>query len=115
MFEVIKKDDSVLYINDKLNLKIKAVQKDDLYNVYIDLNGFNPVFSMLIGGFSEECEMSGISFNIRKTEGIKSRNADICEISVNDLEAFTKEVYCFIIENKVTEKLSEADISVHEF
>ncbi len=48
MFEIIEKGNTVFYINNKHKLKLKAEKIDDSYHVYINLNGYNPVFSMLI-------------------------------------------------------------------
>lgn len=115
MFEIIEKGNTVFYINNKHKLKLKAEKIDDSYHVYINLNGYNPVFSMLIGGFENECEMSGIDFQVVNLDESNSPNADLCVINIKDIKAFVTEVYCFIIENKVAKKLSETDRALWDF
>ena len=115
MFEVIEKGNTVFYINNKHNLKIKADKIDDLHYIYINLNGYNPIFSMLIGGFENECEMSGINFQVINSDGSNSLNSDYCIINIKDIKAFATEVYCFIIENNVVGKLRETDKSPWDF
>lgn len=60
---MIENGNTVYYINRKHNLKLKANKFDNSYYVNINLNGLNPIFSMLLGGFESECELSGITFD----------------------------------------------------
>ncbi len=109
MFEVIENENTVYYINKKYNLKLKANKFDNSYYVSINLNGFNPVFSMLLGGFENECELSGITFDVISLDGSNSPNSDCCVISIKDMKAFATEVYWFIVENPVADTLRETD------
>lgn len=109
MFEVIENENTVYYINKKHNLKLKANKFDNSYYVSINLNRFNPVFSMLLGGFENECELSGITFDVMSLDGSNSPNSDCCVISIKDMKAFATEVYCFIVENHVADILRETD------
>ena len=115
MFEVNENGNMVLYINHKYNLKLKATRFDDSYYVYIKLNEYNPIFSMLLGGFESECELSGISFDVVSSDGSNSPNSDCCVINIKDMKTFATEVYCFIVENHVADMLKETDRAPWDF
>ena len=77
---MIENVNTVYYINRKHNIKLKANKFDNSYYVNINLNGLNPIFSILLGGFESECELSGITFDVISLDGSNSPGSDCCVI-----------------------------------
>lgn len=95
MYNVEEKDDYSVYTFNGINLKIKCVENIDNVNVYIDFDGYNPLFSMLIGDFEAECELDSINFETKtNSDGMYA------VVSKEQLTVFIKEIYFFIMENK---------------
>ena len=108
MYRFEKKENFSIYIFNDMNLKIKAIDNGLLKNVYINYKGYNPLFTMLLGNFELECEMDSIKFDVDKTDG---NNTMFCIVDREYIDAFVKEVYCFIVENKVERMLNKQDKS----
>ncbi len=114
MYTIIRKENFNIYVFDKIHMNIKVIDNDNgaSKKVYIDYKGYNPAFNMLIGGFESECEMDSIKFDVDKENG---NNTMYFIVNSDDLEAFVKEIYCFIMENKVENKLNEQDVVIWDF
>ena len=91
-----------------MKLKIRCEKNGGRINVYIEYNGCNPLLTMLLGDFETECELDSINFDVKR-EILKKDNTMYAVVSDDDLDGFIKEIYCFIIENRVAEKLREID------
>ncbi len=112
MYTIIEKENFNIYVFDKIDMSMKIVDNGTAKKVYIDYKGYNPAFSMLIGGFEAECEMDSIEFDVDKENG---NNTMYFIINSNDLDAFVNEIYFFIMENKVENKLNEQDLVIWDF
>lgn len=95
MYNVEEKDDYSVYTFKGINLRIKCDENKDNVNVYIDYNGYNPLFSMLIGDFEAECKLDSISFETKTNSG-----GMYAVVSKEQLIGFIKEIYFFIMENR---------------
>ena len=95
MYNVEEKDDYSIYTFNGIDLRIKCAENKDSVNVYIDYNGYNPLFSMLIGDFEAECKLDSISFETKtNSDGMYAI------VSKEQLTGFIKEIYFFIMENR---------------
>ncbi len=108
MYKVESYNNSTLFSFSEIDLKIKAVN-DGLYQkVYINIKGYNPLFSMLIGGFEEECSIDSLDFSVKK-ENERNFNTAYAIVENKSIELFVMNVYHFLIENKVERMLEESD------
>lgn len=57
MYKIEKKENYEIYAFDEIDLRIKIVNNNLLKNVYINYKGYNPLFTMLLGEFSADCEI----------------------------------------------------------
>ena len=85
-------------------------------NPAMDINykGYNPLFTMLLGEFSADCEIDSIHFDV-KSENSRQNNTLYAIVQKEVLELFIKDIYFFIIENKIEQKLNERDKSIWSF
>ena len=112
MYTIVEKENFNIYVFDKIHMNIKIIDNGASKKVYIDYKGYNPVFTMLIGGFESECEMDSIKFDVDKENG---NNTMYFIVNSIDLEKFVNEIYFFIMENKVENKLNEQDVAIWDF
>ena len=54
MYTIVEKENFNIYVFDKIHMNIKIIDNGASKKVYIDYKGYNPVFTMLIGGFESE-------------------------------------------------------------
>ncbi len=114
MYKIEKIENDLIYIFDEINLKIKVSDYNLLKNVYINYKGYNPLFTMLLGDFSTECELDSINFEFkREINGCNNTLYSI--VQKKDLELFIKNIYFFIIENKVERMLEAKDKAIWIF
>ena len=83
MYTIVEKENFNIYVFDKIHMNIKIIDNGASKKVYIDYKGYNPVFTMLIGGFESECEMDSIKFDVDKENG---NNTMYFIVNSNDLE-----------------------------
>lgn len=114
MHRIEEKENYTLYIFDDMNLKIKVVNDNLLKKVYINYKGYNPLFTMLLGEFSAECKMDSIHCEF-KSEINGCNNTFYSIVQKEDLELFVKNIYFFIIENKVERMLNSKDKIIWNF
>ncbi len=95
MYSVEDKGEYCVYTFNGINLKIRSVENENNVFVYINYNGYNPLFSMLIGEFKTECDLDSIEFEVRSDRG-----GMYAVVSKDQLISFIKEVYFFVMENK---------------
>jgi hypothetical protein len=114
MYRIEKEENYVIYVFDEINLKIKVVDDIPLKNVYINYKGYNPLFTMLLGEFSADCEMDDIDFDV-KSEVSGKNNTLYSVVKKEVLEIFIKDIYFFIMENKVEHMLDEDDKIIWDF
>ena len=95
MYSVEDKGEYCVYTFNGINLKIRSVENENNVFVYINYNGYNPLFSMLIGEFQAECDLDSIEFEVLKDCG-----GMYAVVTKNQLIDFIKEVYFFVMENK---------------
>lgn len=114
MYRIEKVENYMLYIFDKINLKIKVVNDNLLKKVYINYKGYNPLFTMLLGEFSAECELDSINCEF-KSEADGYNNTFYSIVQKEDLELFVKNIYFFIMENKVERMLDSKDKVIWNF
>lgn len=100
LYNILKKDGYCVYSFNGIDLKVKSVDNEGDVFVYINYNGFNPLLTMLFGDFESECEIDSINFEVKKENGIDD-NTMYAIINNDDLIGFLKEIYCFIMENRV--------------
>ncbi len=112
MYTIIEKGNFNIYAFNKIRMNIKVIDNGTSKKVYINYKGYNPAFTMLIGGFESECEMDSIKFDVDKENG---NNTMYFIVNSDDLEVFVKEIYCFIMENRVENKLNEQDVVIWDF
>ena len=115
MYQVEKLNDGELYTFNGSNLRIKAIEENENVRVYINYNGHNPLFSMLFGNFAEECEIDSISFEVKTEQERSIYNSTYAVVKKADLIGFIKEVYFFVIENNVANKLDDKDKIIWSF
>ena len=114
MYKIEKKENYEIYAFDEIDLRIKIVDNNLLKNVYISYKGYNPLFTMLLGEFSADCEIDSIHFDV-KSENSRQNNTLYAIVQKEVLELFIKDIYFFIIENKIEQKLNERDKSIWSF
>ena len=114
MYTVEEKDGYSVYTFNGINLKIKCIDNKEKVYVYINYNGYNPLLAMLLGSFESECEMDSISFTVRK-EDSKKDNTMYAVVNKEDLIGFIKEIYFFIMENNLDNKLCIRDKNIWSF
>ena len=110
------KADCYICMFDGIDLKVKCVDNNDgTVNAYIKLNGCNPLHSMLLGNFKEECEFyTAISFEIKKEDQLNNKSM-YSTVDKNYLNDFLEEIYSFVVENNVAATLDDKDISFWDF
>jgi hypothetical protein len=69
---------------------------------------------MLLGEFSADCEMDDIDFDV-KSEVSGKNNTLYSVVKKEVLEIFIKDIYFFIMENKVEHMLDEDDKIIWDF
>ena len=104
MYKIEKKENYEIYAFDEIDLRIKIV----------NYKGYNPLFTMLLGEFSADCEIDSIHFDV-KSENSRQNNTLYAIVQKEVLELFIKDIYFFIIENKIEQKLNERDKSIWSF
>lgn len=109
MYTVVKNEEFSMYVFETMRMNVKAIDNGTTKKVYIDYKGYNPAFTMLMGGFEYECEIDSIKFDVDKDD---ENNTMHFIVNSDDLDLFIKEIYCFIVENKVENKLDERDIII---
>lgn len=109
MYTIVKNEEFSMYVFETMHMNVKVIGNGTIKKVYIDYKGYNPAFTMLMGGFECECEMDSIKFGVDKDD---ENNTMHFIVNSNDLDLFVKEIYCFIVENKVEDKLNEQDIII---
>ncbi len=114
LYIIENKDNCEIYKFNDIDLKIKSIEKKDNVWVYINYNGYNPLLAMFLGSFESECEMDSISFTVRK-EDSKKDNTMYAVVNKEDLIGFIKEIYFFIMENNLDNKLHIRDKNVWSF
>ncbi|MFR5120270.1 MAG: hypothetical protein ACLTD2_09765 [Ruminococcus sp.] len=115
MYKIEKKENYEIYAFDEIDLRIKIVNNNLLKNVYINYKGYNPLFTMLLGEFSADCEIDSIHFDV-KSENSRQNNTLLRNCRQRSFrELFIKDIYFFIIENKIEQKLNERDKSIWSF
>lgn len=115
MYRIEKKENYILYIFNKIDLKIKVSESNLLKKVYIILKGYNPLFSMLLGNFADECEFYSLIKFDAQCEINGKTNTLYCIIKKDDLDIFIEEIYSFIIENDVGNTLNDSDKVIWSF
>ena len=106
MYKIEKKENYEIYAFDEIDLRIKIVNNN--------YKGYNPLFTMLLGEFSADCEIDSIHFDV-KSENSRQNNTLYAIVQKEVLELFIKDIYFFIIENKIEQKLNERDKSIWSF
>lgn len=104
MWNVADEGSYKLFINKKINLKIRVYEEGDDSKICVNYKGYNIAFVMEVWGFGLECEAWGIH---EKMRGDSVKNpADICFI-VDSLciRPFIDLIYFFIIENSADSML----------
>lgn len=114
MYRIVKKENYEIYIFDDINLKIKLVENNAFKKIYINYKGYNPLFTMLLGDFAADCEMDSIYFDV-KSEISGKNNTLYSIVQEESVELFVKNVYFFIIENKLELMLEEGDKVIWKF
>lgn len=116
LYNIEREQDYDIYTFDDMDLRIKCVEKNnDTVNVYIKLNGCNPLLSMLFGSFAEYCDLDcSIEFEVEH-EIPKKDNSLYIIVSKDFLNDFIEEIYMFVFENKVSNKISDKDICLWDF
>lgn len=95
LYNIEDKGDYSVYSFDEIDLKIKCVENKNNVNVYIKYKEHNPLFSMLFGGFNEDCDLYSIGFEVQS----ESRGK-YAVVSKEKLEDFIEEAYFFIWEHR---------------
>ncbi|WP_295090446.1 hypothetical protein [Ruminococcus sp.] len=114
LYNIESRIDCDIYTFDSIDLKIKCVENKDDVCVHINYNGYNPLLSMLCGGFESECDIDSISFKVKK-ESTEKDNSMYAIVEKGGLIGFVNEVYFFVMENDLENKLKESDKSVWTF
>lgn len=116
LYSIENKVDCYICIFDGIDLKVKCVENNDgTVNVYIKLNGCNPMHSILLGSFNEECEFyTAIRFVIQKEDQLNNKTM-YSIVDKNYLNEFLEEIYFFVIENNVAATLDDNDVSFWDF
>ena len=114
MYRIEKFKEYSIYHFNKIDLIIKVVDNCSSKKVYIKYAEYNPLFAMLLGDFSDECNTDDISFSI-ETETKGQPNTKYAIVANGDLEKFIKNVYFFIVENNVERMLDDKDIAIWIF
>lgn len=115
MYRIEKEENYVIYIFNGIDLRVKVVNKGLLSNVYIKYDGYNPLFSMLLGNFEEECEIDALYFEIERIENYGTE-AYYFIIDKDCEESFIKEIYFFIMEDMGKNfKFNESDKAIWDF
>ena len=99
---------------DKARKDVLSLLLAELKNVEINYKGYNPLFTMLLGESSADCEIDSIHFDV-KSENSRQNNTLYAIVQKEVLELFIKDIYFFIIENKIEQKLNERDKSIWSF
>ncbi len=114
MYKIEKTASGAICIFNSINLKLKVIDDNQLERVYINYNGYNPLFTMLLGDFSAECELDSIQLDV-KSEIKGYTNSMYAVVPKENLDLFIKSIYFFIMENKPERMLGEKDISIWDF
>lgn len=114
VYRIEKTADGAIFVFNNIDLKLRVVDDDQLKNIYINYNGYNPLFTMLTGEFSAECELDSIQLDV-KSEIKGCTNSMYAVVPKEKLVLFAESVYLFIIENKVERMLGDEDICIWEF
>ena len=65
MYKIEKTDNGAICIFNSVNLKLRVIDDYQHKRVYINYNGYNPLFTMLLGEFSAECELDSIQLDVK--------------------------------------------------
>lgn len=65
VYRIEKTADGSIFVFNNIDLKLRVVDDGRLKNIYINYNGYNPLFTMLIGEFSAECELDSIQLDVK--------------------------------------------------
>ena len=114
MYKMEKTSNGAICIFNSINLKLRVIDDDHHKRVYINYNGYNPLFTMLLGEFSAECELDSIQLDV-KSEIKGCTNSMYAVVPKEKLDLFIKSIYFFIMENNLESMLNEKDISVWVF
>ena len=114
MYKIEKTANGAICIFNSINLKLRVIDDDQLKRVYINYNGYNPLFTMLLGEFSAECKLDSIQLDI-KSDIKGCTNSMYAVVPKEKLHLFIKSIYFFIMENNLECMLNEKDISIWGF
>lgn len=95
-------DNSVVYMNNDIDLKLKVFDDGDRKKVYVNYKGYNIAKTMLLWEFKADLEFADI-YNVEVC-GQEASNMYF-SISGIDLDAFIEEVYFFVVDHNTASAL----------
>lgn len=106
MWNVADEGSYKLYVNKKINLKIKVYKEGDDSKICVNYKGYNIAFAMEVWGFGQECETWDIHERMRG-DPVKNPADIFFVIDSLCIRPFIDLIYFFIIENSVDQMLRE--------
>lgn len=104
LWNVVKKEDCTIYINNVIDLKMKVKQVNQIDEVYMNYKGFNLTVPMLIWEFGEDLNLVSI-----ENVGIEGESPfdKYFVIDHKDREKFLEEIYFFLVDNNMESVFSD--------
>lgn len=104
LWNILDKENYILYINRDINLKIKVFEVNDKDEIYINYKGFNLVIPMLIWEFGEDLKLAEIEDVCIEGESLFDEHF---VVNKEDKDKFLDEIYFFLVDNNMDSVLHE--------
>lgn len=104
LWDMLDKENYILYINRDINLKIKIFEVNDKAEIYVNYKGFNITIPMLVWEFEEDLRLASIEDVGIEGEGQFDKHF---VINKEDKESFLDEIYFFLVDNNMDSVLHE--------
>ena len=113
MWKVIDNGEYELYINEKIDLQLKVVDKQTYSEIHVNYKGYNITFAMEVWEFGSECQDWSIDENMHG-DAVKHQEEMYFTVKKKDERAFIDLIYFFINETDADGMIGE-DCKIHNW